>query len=119
MLFSTYLGNNSETIANLVQCLTQTRVIMGCVHLDKPKQCSLSGPLAGHALLDPMASHCKVCIRVAGLPRITREADFAFDSGALTCNQRHHNSVSVDENGCKKKVGNVPKGKHPTITAVL
>ena len=106
MLFSTYLGNNSETIANLVQCLTQTRAIMGRVHLDKPKQCSLSGPLASHALLDPMASHCKVCIRVAGLPCITREADFAFDGGALTCNQQHHNSVSVDENGCKKKVGN-------------
>ena len=58
--------------------------IMGCVHLNKPKQTGLNGPLSGQALLNPVASHCKVRISVAGLPHIAREADFTFDSGALT-----------------------------------
>ena len=69
-------------------------------------------------LLNPVAGHCKVCIGVAGLPHIACEADFTLDSGALTCNQQHHNSLLVNENQCKK-VRNVPKGEHAAITTVL
>lgn len=58
---------------------------MRCVHLSEPEQRILSSPFARGPLLDPVSSHRKICVRVAGLPRITREADFAFHCGALGC----------------------------------
>jgi hypothetical protein len=53
------------------------------VHLSEPKQRILGGPLARNSFLNPVASHRKVGIGVAGLPRITCETDFTFDRGAL------------------------------------
>ena len=75
---------------------------MGCVHLNEPEKTSFNGPFARQALLNPVASHCKVSIGVAGLPCIAYEADVAFDSGALT-QWRCHNGVSVNRNGNNEK----------------
>jgi hypothetical protein len=91
-----HLGDDLKAIADPKKGLAKLSAIVCRVHLNEANQHVLDRPLARQRLLDPVASDCKVRVGVTGLPCVTCEANFAFDSGALiycsTC-------VSVCEDG--------------------
>jgi hypothetical protein len=56
---------------------------MRSVHLGEREQRVLNCPLPRHTFLNPVASNSKVCVGVAGLPCITRQANLSADGGPL------------------------------------
>lgn len=79
----TYLSHNIQTIAYLIQCLTQTSSVMRGVHLCKAQQSGLRIPIARCLLLDPVPGNSKVGISITSLPSIAGQTDFTGDGGAL------------------------------------
>jgi hypothetical protein len=75
--------NDVKSIENTEQHLAEPSPIVRAVHLSKPEQGMLKGPLAGHTLCNPMPCNGKVCVGVAHLPCIASHADLTDDSRAL------------------------------------
>jgi hypothetical protein len=79
----THLMNNSETVANLVQHLTQSNTIVRRIHECEPKESVLKFPLPWCLFFNPMSSDSEVSIRVGHLPCVAGEADLPTDHLAL------------------------------------
>jgi hypothetical protein len=77
------LGHNLKMLTSFVQGLTKPSTGVRGIHLSKPKQHMLNGPLSMCAYLNPMSSDSKVSISVVSLPRITGQADLPAYCGPL------------------------------------
>lgn len=79
----TYFVNNLETIAYLVQRLTQTNAIVCCIHECEPEESMLEFPLSWCTFFNPMSGDSEVSIRVGRLPCIVGKAYLPTDHPAL------------------------------------
>ena len=78
-----YLVNYAKAVKHSIQHLPKASATVGAIHLHKPKQHVLEGPLTGRMLLNPVSCNSKVSICITCLPCITCDTDLPSDSGAL------------------------------------
>lgn len=78
-----HLVNNFQPITNLVEGLTKSNTIVGAVHLNEAEEGMARLPEPRYYLIYPRPSDSEVTIRVRGLPRITRKADFSANNLGL------------------------------------
>ena len=67
----------------LKQCLTEPLTIVCITDTCEAQKSTLELPFSGSSLFNPMSSHGKISVCVAGLPGITCDIHFASDGGPL------------------------------------
>ena len=71
---------------DLEECMAKLDDIMGSVHLHETQQCAVIAPNTWRYFIYPVASHCKVCILISGLPGIACET---YKSSFVTLKNQH------------------------------